>query len=56
MSRTAQRLGATAEEGAALARGQYAETYPLLPDGYRSAECNDGRALDPRLDDPRFPS
>ena len=56
MARTAQRLGATADEGAALARGQFAETYPLLPDGYRSAECADGRAFDLRPDDPRFPS
>jgi hypothetical protein len=56
MARTAQRLGATADEGAALARGQFAESYPLLPDGYRSAQCADGKAFDLRPDDPRFPS
>jgi hypothetical protein len=55
MARTAQRLGATADEGAALARGQFAESYPLLPDGYRSAQCADGKAFDLRPDDPRFP-
>ena len=56
MARTAQRLGATPAEGVALARGQYAETYPLLPDAYHSPECSDGRAFDLRPDDPAFPS
>jgi hypothetical protein len=56
MARTAVQLGATPAQGAALARGQYAETYPLMPDGYRSAECADGRAFDLRPDDARFPS
>jgi len=56
MARTAQRLGATRAQGAALARGQYAEVYPLLPDGYRSPECADGRAFDLRPDEPSFPS
>ena len=56
MARTAQRLGATPAQGTALARGQYTESYPLLPDGYRSAECSDGRAFDLRPDDPAFPS
>jgi hypothetical protein len=55
MARTAVRLGATPAQGAALARGQYAETYPLMPDGYRSAECADGQAWDLRPDDPAFP-
>ena len=55
MARTAQRLGATAEEGAALARGQYAETYPLLPDGYRSAECADGQRVRPAAGRPALP-
>ena len=55
MARTAQRLGATPAQGVALARGQFAESYPLMPDGYRSAECADGKAFDLRPDDPRFP-
>jgi hypothetical protein len=55
MATTAQRLGASAPAGAALARGQYAETYPLMGEAYRSAECADGGALDLRPRDPRFP-
>jgi hypothetical protein len=56
MARTAERLGATPAEGAALARGQFAESYPLMPDAYRSAECADGGAWDLRPEDPTFPS
>jgi hypothetical protein len=55
MARTAERLGATAAQGAALARGQLAESYPLMPEAYRSAECADGKAFDLRPDDPRWP-
>jgi hypothetical protein len=52
---TAQRLGATAAQGRALAR-RYLETwYPRLPDRYRSAECVDGNALDLRPGDPSWP-
>jgi hypothetical protein len=39
MASTAQQLGATPEQGAALARGQFNEAYPLMPDVYRSAGC-----------------
>jgi hypothetical protein len=56
MARTAERLGATAAQGAALARAQYAESYPLMPDQYRAPQCGDGEAFDLRPDDPRFPS
>jgi len=55
MARTAERLGATAAQGAALARGQLSESYPLMPEAYRSAECADGKAFDLRPDDPRWP-
>ena len=56
MARTAERLGATPAQGVALASGQFAESYPLMPDGYRTAECADGKAFDVRPDDPRWPS
>ena len=39
MATTAQQLGATPEQGAALARGQFTETYPLMGEVYRSADC-----------------
>ena len=39
MATTAQQLGATPEQGAALARGQFTETYPLMGEAYRSADC-----------------
>jgi hypothetical protein len=34
-------LGATPEQGAALARGQFTETYPQMGEVYRSASCGD---------------
>jgi hypothetical protein len=55
MAATAQRLGASAPAGGALARGQYLEAYPLMGEAYRSAECADGGALDLRPRDPHFP-
>ena len=55
MAATAQRLGATPAQGAALARGQYAEGYPRMPDHYRSPHCSEGGSMDQRPDDPRFP-
>lgn len=55
MATTAQRLGATPAQGAALARGQLAEGYPRMPDRYRSPLCSEGGELDQRPDDPRFP-
>jgi hypothetical protein len=55
MAQTAERLGATPAQGAALARGQYAEGYPRMPDRYRSPHCAEGGAFDLRPDDPRFP-
>jgi hypothetical protein len=39
MGRTAQRLGATPAQGAALARGQFTESFPLMPDSYRLPGC-----------------
>lgn len=55
MSATAVRLGATEAQGAALARAQFAESYPLMPETYRSGQCADGGAFDLRPDDPLFP-
>ncbi len=39
MATTAQRLGATAAQGAALATGQFNETYPEMGEVYRSPDC-----------------
>ena len=47
MARSAQQLGATAEQGAALARLQLATGYELLPGRYRDADCRDGGAARP---------
>lgn len=56
MAAVALGLGATPAQAAALARGQYTESYPLMPDAYRSPECADGRSFDLRPEDPNFPS
>ena len=55
MAWTAQRLGATPEQGRAMATAQYTGAYQRMPDAYRSGACADGGALDRRPDDPRFP-
>jgi hypothetical protein len=55
MAGTALALGATPAQAAALARGQFAEGWPRMPDQYRSEHCADGGAFDLRPDDPRFP-
>ena len=55
MAATAQSLGATPAQGAALARGQLAEAYPMMPDQYRSPDCAEGGRLDLRPDDSKFP-
>jgi hypothetical protein len=52
---TAQQLGATADQGRAMARAQYTGAYEEMPDAYRSGACADGAALDLRPDDERFP-
>jgi hypothetical protein len=39
MAVTAHQLGATAEQGAALARGQFTETYPRMGEVYRDPAC-----------------
>ncbi len=56
LAATAVQLGATPAQGAALARAQFAESYPLMPDAYRSPDCADGHPWDLRPDDPAFPS
>jgi hypothetical protein len=55
MAWTAQQLGATAEQGHAMALAQYAGVYQEMPEAYRSGACVDGGALDLRPDDKRFP-
>jgi hypothetical protein len=55
MAWTAQQLGATAEQGRAMARAQYDGVYQEMPDQYRHPGCVDGGPLDLHPDDPRFP-
>ena len=55
MAWTAQQLGATAEQGHAMARAQYEGGYREMPARYQDAGCVDGGPLDLRPDDPRFP-
>jgi hypothetical protein len=55
MSSAAQRLGATAEQGLALARIHLCSGYQRLPERYRSPACQDGGALDLRPADPVWP-
>ena len=55
MAGTAVALGATQGQAVALARAQYTDDYPYLPDHYRSEQCVEGGELDLRPDDPRFP-
>jgi hypothetical protein len=52
---TAQQLGATAEQGRAMARAQFDGAYRDMPEAYRSGDCMDGGELDLRPDDARFP-
>ena len=55
MAWTAQRLGATPEQGRAMARAQFEGMYLEMPERYRTGACADGGALDLRPDDTRFP-
>jgi hypothetical protein len=55
MAWTAQQLGATADEGHAMALAQYRGAYREMPGAYRSGDCVDGGRLDLRPDDKRFP-
>lgn len=48
-------LGATPEQGRALATRYFAEVYPRMPDAYRSADCADGGEWDAAPDDPAWP-
>jgi len=52
---TAQRLGATPEQGRSLARRYLESGYPRLPQRYRSGACVDGGGLDLRPRDPVWP-
>lgn len=42
----AQRLGATKEQGDALATRYWEEYYPRMPDNYRSSDCQEGGKMD----------
>jgi hypothetical protein len=55
MAWTVQRLGATAEQGRALALAQYNGAYRQMPQAYRDRRCKDGGELDLRPEDDRFP-
>ena len=55
MAWTAQQLGATPEQGHAMALAQYDGAYREMPEAYRDGRCEDGGELDLRPDDPRFP-
>ena len=55
MAWAAQQLGATAEQGRAMAVAQYTGVYQEMPEAYRSGACVEGGALDLRPDDTRFP-
>jgi hypothetical protein len=50
-ARTARLLGTDAADAAGLAAAYWRDLYPLMPDGYRSADCRPGGALDERLAD-----
>jgi hypothetical protein len=52
---TVKQLGASAEQGHAMALAQYTGTYQEMPEAHRSGACADGGALDLRPDDKRFP-
>jgi hypothetical protein len=56
IGRTAERLGATPEQGRALARIYWQDHFPLMPRPYRSDECRDGGKLDMRPRDASWPS
>jgi len=49
---TAQLLGATPQEGLALARAYWLQDYPNMPDNYRTSDCQLNGTLDERLPDP----
>jgi hypothetical protein len=51
----ASTLGATPEQGRAMAERYYLEVYPRMPTAYRSAECKDKGELDAAPDDPEWP-
>lgn len=49
---TAQLLGASAEEGLALARRYWREVYPNMPSDYVAASCRPGGSMDEHLPAP----
>jgi hypothetical protein len=46
VARVARALGASAEDGRALAALEYVADYPHMPPAYRSSECHPGGSLD----------
>jgi hypothetical protein len=55
MAWTAQQLGASAEQGRAMAAAQYTGAYEEMPEAYRTGACAEGGRLDMRPEDERFP-
>jgi hypothetical protein len=55
MAWTATQLGATQEQGRALARLNFETGYPQMPDQYRASGCADGGPLALHPQDPQFP-
>jgi hypothetical protein len=55
MGWTATQLGATPEQGRAMAALVYETGYRQMPDMYQSTDCADGGRLDLNPKDPRFP-
>jgi hypothetical protein len=55
MAWTAQELGATPEQGHAMAKAQFEGGYLDMPARYQSSACAEGGPLDMRPRDPRFP-
>jgi hypothetical protein len=55
MAWTATQLGATEQQGRALAELEYTTAYPGLPEQYHASGCSEGGRLDLHPQDPRFP-
>ena len=54
-ARTAELLGASPEQAAALAQAYVTLVYPRMPDNYVSADCTPGGKLDRHPEDPAWP-
>ena len=54
-ARTAEQLGATPQQGRALAERYWREVYPRMPEAYRTAECAPNTRLDRTKNDGVWP-